>query len=220
MDTARDLLNAESATAGTIVTAESQSAGRGRQGKRWHGATGSLHLTAIGSPVEPSIRWQIPLITALAVMQCIENTANLTPNTSLCIRFPNDLYFNHKKCGGILIEFEKDTPLIGIGLNLKQTPSEMTHIATHLPNLSLPTVQQELCNTLTTVWNAWIEGDFAALLEQWHTRLGPYERLFTLPDGSELLARVTEVSPSGMVMLEDTDGKTRLFHIATLNLAL
>jgi BirA family transcriptional regulator, biotin operon repressor / biotin---[acetyl-CoA-carboxylase] ligase len=220
MDTARELLRAGSATAGTIVTAQSQSAGRGRQGKPWHSATGSLHLTAIGSPVAPTLRWQIPLMTALAVAQCIANVANLAPNTPIYIRFPNDLYLNHKKCGGILIEFEKDTPLIGIGLNLTHTPPEMTHIATHLPDLPLPTVQTELCSTLTTVWNAWAGGDFAALLNQWHTFLGPYERLFTLPDGSQTLARVTQVTPEGMVFLETAEGTAQIFHIAALSLAL
>jgi BirA family transcriptional regulator, biotin operon repressor / biotin---[acetyl-CoA-carboxylase] ligase len=228
MDTAREQLRAGAATSGTVITTQTQSAGRGRQGKQWHSAVGNLHLTAIAAPVEPAIRWQISLITALAVTQCIQNIA---PERAINIRFPNDIYCNQKKCGGILVEFEGDTPLIGIGINLIPVPPKIENIATHLADLSLLSVQESLFTSLTQVWHIWhtkhtkhtsqqYPDGFATLLLEWHANLGNYERLFTLPSGEQLLARVAKVTPEGLVTLEEATGAIRTIHIAALSLGI
>jgi BirA family transcriptional regulator, biotin operon repressor / biotin---[acetyl-CoA-carboxylase] ligase len=215
MDTARALL-AAGATPGTVVTAQTQSAGRGRQGKHWHSGVGNLHLTAIGTPVAPSVRWQLPLLTALAMVQCVKATA---PDAPLKIRFPNDLYLDNKKCGGVLIEFERETPLIGIGINLIPVAPEIATIATHLP-LPLPLVQENLLSTLTTCWHLWETDGFAALLPPWHEHLGDYERLFHLPDGTAMLARVMGVDSDSNVTLEDSQNTRHTLPIAALSLGL
>ena len=222
MDTARDLLKS-GAPPGTAVITQTQSAGRGRQGRIWHSAPGNLHLTVIGAPVLTELRWQISLIVGLAAIKSLEKSfSDLSPISPISLRFPNDLYKNQKKWGGILVEFEQEIPLIGIGMNFIPVHTEIEKIATHLEisPLSLNSIQENLFLSLSQVWEHWQTNGIESLLPDWHARLGKYERLFTLPSKSNLLASVLEVKPDGTVILQDSDSTLYKEPIAHLNLSL
>lgn len=121
---------------GTWVTAEEQVAGRGRRENIWH-AVGSHRIIFSGK-----IEWKesqtnflpLSILTAGAILKSIFKTfPNLVE--SILVKWPNDIYTNSKKCGGILIEsqFIEDRAIfiIGIGLNLygKEIPSNIANKA-------------------------------------------------------------------------------------------
>jgi BirA family transcriptional regulator, biotin operon repressor / biotin---[acetyl-CoA-carboxylase] ligase len=107
---------------GTVVVAEQQTAGRGRQGRVWSAPTGrALTLSALvrlpAAMLEP-----LPLAVALAVCEACEAVAPVACR----IKWPNDVWIDGRKVAGVLIE---GRPLdrwavIGIGLNVNTAQDE------------------------------------------------------------------------------------------------
>ncbi|MBX9660778.1 MAG: biotin--[acetyl-CoA-carboxylase] ligase [Nitrospiraceae bacterium] len=128
---------------GTVVVAESQSAGRGRQTRTWFSPPGlNLYCSIIvrgvgrGLSLADWLSW-VPLTTALAVAEAVQEVAA----TSVALKWPNDLLLDERKVGGILCESSLTSPdnpvvVIGIGLNVNVPrelfPDELRPIATSL----------------------------------------------------------------------------------------
>jgi len=128
---------------GTVVAAESQSAGRGRLARTCFSPPGlNLYCSIIvrglgrGLSLADWLSW-VPLTTALAVAEAVQEVAA----TSLALKWPNDLLFDERKVGGILCESSLTVPdnpivVIGIGLNVNVPgelfPDELRPIATSL----------------------------------------------------------------------------------------
>ncbi|MEQ1794632.1 MAG: biotin--[acetyl-CoA-carboxylase] ligase [Nitrospira sp.] len=128
---------------GTVVVAESQSAGRGRHARTWFSPPGlnlscSIIVRGLGQGLSLAdwLSW-VPLTTALAVAEAVQTVAA----TSLALKWPNDLLLGERKVGGILCESSLTLPtnpvvVIGIGLNVNVPkelfPDELRPIATSL----------------------------------------------------------------------------------------
>ncbi len=128
---------------GTVVVAETQTAGRGRLGRHWHSPPGknlycSLLLRTMPGHDQQALwlSW-IPLIAALAVNRSVQVTANLKPT----VKWPNDILIGHRKLGGILCESSglgtsHAVVIVGIGLNVnirrEDFPEDLRELATSL----------------------------------------------------------------------------------------
>lgn len=112
---------------GTIIVADSQTAGRGRMGRRFESpAETGIYISIIYSPKKMSLEpiW-ISVYTAVAICRTLKKLYNITPQ----IKWINDIYFNEKKICGILTEgftnFETgliESAIIGFGLNIVENP--------------------------------------------------------------------------------------------------
>ncbi len=108
---------------GTAVIAANQTEGRGRLGKSWYSAAGKgLYCSII---VRPKLAVEdypkITLAAGLGVALAIDRIACVLTQ----LKWPNDIFIDGKKCGGILTEssslnepVEQRYAVIGIGLNL------------------------------------------------------------------------------------------------------
>ena len=86
-----------------IVSTEFQTAGRGQQGNSWESAQGAnLLLSILFSPPE-NVLANNQFILSQAISLAIQKTLDEYTN-GICIKWPNDIYWNNKKIGGILIE--------------------------------------------------------------------------------------------------------------------
>ena len=116
-------LAAAGAPHGTIVTAEEQNAGRGRQGRTWTAPPGkALLYSAIVRPLEER-HTMLPLAVPLAVCEAAEE---LEPEIECGVKWPNDVLVEGRKLAGVLIEArpQDSWAVIGIGLNLTIAPDE------------------------------------------------------------------------------------------------
>ena len=108
------------AASGTVVVAETQTAGRGRQGRTWVSSSGDSLTFSLLWRFEPGTPPAgLSLAIGLAVCQALEQTA---PAVTPRLKWPNDLLRAGRKLGGILVELLPGAPhaaVIGIGLNLK-----------------------------------------------------------------------------------------------------
>jgi BirA family biotin operon repressor/biotin-[acetyl-CoA-carboxylase] ligase len=126
---ARELAEAGAAN-GTIVTADEQSAGRGRQGRSWFAPPGSALLySAILRPADPGDRPLLPLSVPLALADAVEALAPVRCE----VKWPNDVWIDGRKVGGVLIEGKPGSwAIVGVGLNVAvdEFPEELRDTAT------------------------------------------------------------------------------------------
>jgi BirA family biotin operon repressor/biotin-[acetyl-CoA-carboxylase] ligase len=125
-DRARALASA-GAPSGTVVIAEEQTAGRGRQGRSWVAPRGlALTLSIVFTPDGGLIAGALellPLAVPLAVCESCESVASV----GCGIKWPNDVWVAQRKLAGILIESRPRDgwAVIGIGVNVDASESDL-----------------------------------------------------------------------------------------------
>jgi BirA family biotin operon repressor/biotin-[acetyl-CoA-carboxylase] ligase len=119
---------------GTVVVAEQQTAGRGRQGRTWTSPPGAaLTLSAVVRASRDKLAL-LPFATALAVCETAEEVAPVRCE----VKWPNDVWIEGRKTAGILIEtrLQEGWAVVGIGLNVDtaadEFPAELRETATSL----------------------------------------------------------------------------------------
>lgn len=118
------LINDSSAFEGTLITATEQLSGKGQRGNTWDSEAGkNLTLSIILKPLflAPQRQFQLNKMVSLAVLDFIISKFN----ANISVKWPNDVYINDKKAGGVLIQNflrqDKIThSVIGIGININQ----------------------------------------------------------------------------------------------------
>lgn len=106
-----------------VVTADKQTKGKGRKGKKWHSPKGNISLSIAFADRELDV--PISIATGILVKDALIEVFNLD---SIKLKWPNDLVFEKKKIGGILVEKEVfanyTKAIVGIGINLELDKKE------------------------------------------------------------------------------------------------
>jgi len=125
--TARALGEAGDISPGTLVVADAQRAGRGRLDHTWHSPAGhGIYASLFLAPMVPLAQAHcVTLVTGLSVAQALAQ-AHPALARHLDIKWPNDVLWQGRKLGGILVESSlQDNVLrhlvVGIGINVTQT---------------------------------------------------------------------------------------------------
>lgn len=166
---------------GIAVFSSAQTKGKGRRGKQWIADAGkNIFLSIIAQMQSQPLSRQFEVSAAVA-MGCYDFMNRYLPN-KISVKWPNDLYINDSKAGGILIENTiKGTlwqwSVIGIGLNVNQTefiytdkPAGSFKMCTGLDyNLFelLPLLISDIMRRLDQVSN----GKFDTILEEYNEKL-------------------------------------------------
>ena len=131
------LLAREGAAHGTLVIADTQTAGRGRRGRGWISPEGEgIFMSLIVRPdVHPSQVAKMSLMLALAVAKAIRRVTELDAR----IKWPNDIVIGGRKICGLLLEMDAtqervESIVAGVGINVHQTAfdEEIAHTASSL----------------------------------------------------------------------------------------
>jgi BirA family biotin operon repressor/biotin-[acetyl-CoA-carboxylase] ligase len=149
---------------GTLVTADEQSAGRGRQGRTWSAAPGDALLMSL---LLREVRPLLPLAAAVAVCEAIEPL-------EAAIKWPNDVWIERRKVAGILLEGrpQEGWAVVGIGLNVgtREFPSDLEDTATSLALAGRETTVPAVRDALLRALDRWIEAPDAEVLSAWRER--------------------------------------------------
>ena len=119
---------------GTLVTAERQTAGRGRQGRRWEAPPGRAVLMSLLLRELGHRHALLPLAAAVATCEACEACAPVR----CAIKWPNDVWIDRRKVAGILVEGrpKEGWSVLGVGVNVttaaEELPEDLRAAATSL----------------------------------------------------------------------------------------
>lgn len=115
---------------GLVVIAETQTAGRGRHGKRWHSPRGGLWLSILIKARElPQLVGALPLVGALGVAKALVQGWGVNAR----VRWPNDVLVGSRKIAGTLVESKSKGnqlayAILGMGVNVNVETSRIDSI--------------------------------------------------------------------------------------------
>ena len=137
------------AAQGSVVIADSQTAGKGRLGRVFHSPAGTgLYMSVLLRPMcKPQLLMHLTCAVAVAVCDAIEAVTGFCPQ----VKWVNDIVWQGKKLGGILtgIHTDKDGnveyAIVGIGINCGHTvfPEALQNIAVSLADVTGAAVDRQ-----------------------------------------------------------------------------
>jgi BirA family biotin operon repressor/biotin-[acetyl-CoA-carboxylase] ligase len=149
---------------GTVVTAEEQTAGRGRQGRAWTAPPGDALLLSL---VVRGLRSLLPLAAAVAVCEAVEPL-------DAALKWPNDVWIERRKVAGILLEGrpQEGWAVIGIGLNVRtrEFPPDLRDTATSLALMGADMTVEQARQRVVAALDRWIAASDAEILAAWRAR--------------------------------------------------
>ncbi len=199
---------------GTVVVADQQTAGQGRQGHTWHSEQESgLYLSVVLRL--PNALPPVTLALGLATVAAVAETTDLVCD----IRWPNDVLLQDKKCAGILVQLHNTAVIAGIGINVNQTsfPGDLAAIATSLRIATGRAQSREnlLINLLTSIdayCKILVEEGTEPILQMFsHASSYVRGRQVIVDQGEVLLRGITAgLDPGGFLLLQAEDGKRHI----------
>jgi BirA family biotin operon repressor/biotin-[acetyl-CoA-carboxylase] ligase len=215
-DVAWDAL-AAGAPNGTVVVADLQTRGRGREGRAWHTPAGlGLAMSMLLRPgCERHTLTVLPLAAGLALAHALEEAGAAGQ-----LKWPNDVLIAGRKVSGILCESRRgpdgdDAIVVGIGVNVFQMPAdfpeELRAIATSLAIEGAKTDREALAaailNAFEPMWTELDEAGPAGIVEAWRRRATFWGRTVTVrtPAG-ELSGTASTIAEDGALVLVGPGG--------------
>lgn len=216
---------------GTVIISEQQTAGRGRFGRDWLSPKGlGIWMSLILKPdLPPEEIPQLTLIAAAAVCLAVEEAGIDFPGKGLTIKWPNDIFLNGKKTGGILTEMQMGdnripNVVVGIGLNvnLRETdfPDSLLETATSFRIAtgacqSRPKIAVGILNAYESLYLEYLKnghlGQTLAICRERSEVIGKEVVLegrdALSQQGYRQLARVLDLGPKGELIAELENGE-------------
>ena len=221
---------------GLVVLTDSQTAGKGRQGRRWVDVPGcNVLMSTVLRPLFPP--HLLVMIASLAVVDAIARTCQVPA----AIKWPNDVLIEERKIAGILIETSHDTQghliaVIGIGLNVNGRIEEVSHyLAEQASYVARATTLETACGhpvsreiliayVLRSLEDAYLAlqqeatGDLPTttgqalpsrlVREQWRGQLSTLGRAITVRQGDSAISGIAEdVDGNGELLLRRHSGE-------------
>lgn len=189
---------------GTLVTADTQTAGKGRLGRQWESKNGDgiyMSLLLKPNPVPENV-WQITLIAAIAVCRALGGDAK--------IKWPNDIVLGSRKVCGILTELSENKIICGIGINVNTKSFDKT-LSDKATSLFIQTQKKhkrepiiaDILGYFEPMYKDFITGGFVPFAEEYRrlcVNIGRTSRV--IYDNREIIGTVRSVTDDGKLVLE------------------
>ena len=213
------LLTKQEQLNGTVVYSDFQSSGKGQRGNSWESAKGKNILLSIileTEFVEASDFFNLTVITSLAIHDVLSEYLR----DGFQIKWPNDLFFQDKKIGGILIEnYIKQNVIewciVGVGLNINQVRFHEKNAISLAQICSQSFDREELISVLLQkVERRYFQlrnGGENELKSEYSSKLYWKDELHVFQsEGTFFNGRITDVESNGKLRMEVENGE-RLF---------
>jgi BirA family transcriptional regulator, biotin operon repressor / biotin---[acetyl-CoA-carboxylase] ligase len=214
----------DNAPSGAICFAEQQTAGKGRRGRQW--------ISPFGSNIYLSVLWRFQVSPlALSGLSLAIGVGVIRALKQHCphdfkLKWPNDIYYQDKKLGGILVEVsgESEGPcaaVIGLGLNLHLPEKEAANITQPWTDLTRITGKTQvnrnalagsLLNQLLSIIVAFEQTGISAYLDEWRSYDCLKDKPATLYLGQHSYTGIVKgIDDQGLLLLTKTDGSTQAY---------
>lgn len=214
----------QTAASGSVCFAELQTAGKGRRGRQWVSPFGSnIYLSLLwrfqGSPLTIS---GLSLVVGIAVMRALK----IHYQEEFQLKWPNDIFYENKKLGGILIEVLGEaegpcTAVIGLGLNLYLPEKSAEAITQQWTDLSKITGRKQLnknglaatlLGQLLPIIADFEANGLAGYLEEWRSYDALKDKNATLYVGQNSYSGIVNgIDNQGLLLITMPDGRAQAF---------
>ena len=191
-----------------IFITEKQTKGRGRHGKKWSSPnSGNIYMT-ISTSQNTSQMNPISLISGLICKKAIDK---LIRKPSIMLKWPNDILFNDKKIGGILVETEINKEnvktILGIGINLNINKEESWW--GDLSRFALESKRNELINLILTEFLNIFDNSYDNWLDDWKKSCMHINKEIEIFDGEHLKKKAIfkDIDAQGNAIIETKEGE-------------
>jgi len=217
------------AAEGLVLVAESQTAGRGRQGRGWSAPPrAGITVSVLLRPDVPSRRlgW-LPLLAGVGLVEAVGRVAVVDAG----LKWPNDTLARsateegpYGKCAGVLAEAVPPAVVLGIGLNVSQRVDELPPppVAGSVPPTSLALIDaastdrdpllRAVLRRLADWYGRWVsaggDADACGLRDAYREcclTIGA-EVAVTLPGGDILRGQASDVDADGRLVVATAEG--------------
>ncbi|QQO07993.1 biotin--[acetyl-CoA-carboxylase] ligase [Breznakiella homolactica] len=195
---------------GTVVTAETQTAGRGRAGRNWISGRGGLFFTLIERPCFPAVEYgRIALAANIAAARAVSGLTGAGAQ----LRWPNDVYIRGRKIAGILTEFRAEGDqlrwiTLGIGININNSVLPDTSIScAGISGRRLS--RRELLGSFLREFESLKESGYnpRELMKEWNIRAEGINRRVRITDPFHSSAPQRETAAGGVFLGIDSSGR-------------
>ncbi|MFA6635781.1 MAG: biotin--[acetyl-CoA-carboxylase] ligase [Candidatus Omnitrophota bacterium] len=213
-------LASEGAPEGTVVTAESQTKGRGRLGRPWESPPGGLYFSVI---LRPEMRIEEISAMTLVAASAIVNAISEISSAKTGIKWPNDIFIGDKKVCGILAETmgqmdRTDFLVIGVGINVNTEREKLPEEATSMKAETGETVNriEFLClilENLERYYDIFRSKGFSVFREEvkrMSNALGNEVSVET--NRNTVFGIAVDIDGMGALIVRDHEGKTHSIH--------
>lgn len=198
---------------GAVVVAERQTAGRGRRGRSWDTAHGSLVFSVL-------LHGPLPL-PDLARMPLAAGVALQAACGAGGLKWPNDLLSpDGRKLAGILLEAdlrgeEARRAVLGIGVNVSAAPEGAAHLGEFVPGLS----RAGLLARILAELERWLTASPDAVLAAWRRSNVTLGREVHVTTGRGTLSGTAlDLDPGGSLLVLTPEGQTVPVHAGDVQL--
>ena len=192
------------------VSAEKQSAGRGRRGHQWYSPEGNLYL----SLTLPDMDLRYTVLAGVATRAAI---SEILPGEEPLIKWPNDILVAGRKVSGILCESRSSITAVGIGVNVNQTewPDNLVSKAVSLKFISgihykISDVSGLIIESIGKWYNTFREEGFNPIKEFFLKHHIKSDFRPTLSDGTEII--IKDIDLNGFLIVEINGSKKTLIN--------
>ena len=222
--TAMDLAQ-QGAPEGTVVLADQQLRGRGRDKRSWHSpAEVGIYCSIILRPtISASMAQLLTLMTAVSIVKAIALRTGLSPR----MKWPNDVLVNDKKVAGILLESKvsgtsMEYAVIGFGINVNHASTDLPEeIRVNASSLFIELSEVvdrnalvvQIFTELEKLYGRLQQEDFPMILELWRhysATLGRRVRIWQKDRATEGIA--VDLTEEGGLLVKVESGKQEVFH--------
>lgn len=217
---ARTRLNTLNDIDGIAIMCHEQMAGKGQRGRSWYSTPYESLTMSLGlKSFWPSDRSPFSFQAAVAVM--VAKTLRKETQVPATLKWPNDLYYNDSKLGGILTEAQSQGNnfwdiVVGIGINLNQI-----HFPPDIPNpVSLRQVTgaifnpEQLFHKLCDIFDVQLRNlrylDDENILSSYSELLDGFKKAYTythIASGISFKARLKEIQTDGRALYVSEQGQ-------------
>jgi BirA family biotin operon repressor/biotin-[acetyl-CoA-carboxylase] ligase len=197
----------------SVVVADVQTAGRGRQGNTWASPAGNLFLSTLLRPRRGTLSL-LPLLAGVGASEALEALG-----ARVSLKWPNDLILDARKLGGLLAESSSgahgvEWVVLGLGINLEAAPAGLEGVAAGLSEAGIARPSRDaLAAAVLRRWRVWYhrftEHRESEILQAWRARALPWwgSRVRALHDGQPLEGRAIDVDDAGGFVVELDGGR-------------
>jgi len=207
---------------GTVVIAEQQKSGRGRQKRKWLSPKGGIWLSLVLKPEIPTARITLlPLVAALAVCDVIRSLG-----LDARLKWPNDVMVSGKKVAGILLDISAEADqvnyaVIGIGINANV---DSAAVSARLDGMKITSISDELgrsvnrldltkllLENLEKYYLEMEERGSGIILQQWRKNSDMLGRKVTVTQNSRAIQGIAhDINDDGSLLLRTDQGDTNV----------